>query len=37
MKEADPGLGSSGDAGESWPLMLGPGSGQERTGEEGCL
>lgn len=36
MKVADPGLGSNGDAGESWLLIPGPGSGQERTGEEGC-
>ena len=35
MKGADPGLGSSGDAGESCPLMPGPESGRERTGEEG--
>lgn len=28
--------GLIGDAEESWPLMPGPGSGQERTGEEGC-
>lgn len=37
MKGADPGLGSGGDAGESCPLMPGPESGRERTGEEGCL
>ena len=34
MKGADPGLGSSGDAGESYPLMPGPESVETRPGWE---